>query len=476
MTATSPTSPQQIDSSCRLPLFMLLGGAAFWLALSSLFGLIASIKFHGPGFLAGSAMLTYGRVYPAWSNLLVYGFCIPAGLGVGLWLLARLGRAPLASPWLVMVGAKLWHIGVFVGLIGILRGDSTGFEWLEMPRYAAMILFCAFVFISLLGFVTHRTRAEQELYPAQWFVLAALFWFPWIYSTAVLLLHVFPVRGLVQASIAWWFSGNLLVVWLSLVGLAAFCYFLPKLTGRPLQSRYLALFAFWTLILSGTWVGIPSGATLPAWMPALSNVAALMMLVPVFTVVVMLEQTVGDTKTACAGGPLCYVKFGLWALVLSGLMLAAIAMPQVSRVTDFTWFGHAQNGLRIYGFFAMTMFGAAYYILPRVTGAELPFAKLVRAHFWCGVIGTLLLAVPLAIGGVVQGTKWLNPENVPVDVSKATLMFLRMSTLGDLLLLVGNLLFLLNVSVLIGRYYRSVVRVAYADATALEPAGVHPVR
>ena len=474
MTAPSPTTPQQIDSSCRLPLFALFGGAAFWLALSSVFGLIASIKFHGPGFLAGCPMLTYGRVYPAWSNLLVYGFCIPAGLGAGLWLLARLGRVPLARPWLVAVSAKLWHLGVLVGLIGILNGDSTGFEWLEMPRYAAVILFCAFVFIGLWGFVTHSARAEQELYPSQWFVLAALFWFPWIYSTAVLLLHVFPVRGIVQASIAWWFSGNLLVVWLTLTGLAACCYFVPKLTGRPLQSRYLALFAFWTLILSGTWVGIPSGATLPAWMPALSNVAGVMMLVPVLTVAVMLVQTASGTKTACVGGPLCYVKFGLWSLVLSGPMLAVIAVPQISRVTNFTWFGHAENGLRIYGFFAMTMFGAAYYILPRVTGAELPFAKLVRGHFWCGVIGTLLLAVPMAIGGIVQGTKWLNPEIVPVDVSKATLMFLRISTIGDFVLLLGNLFFLLNVFVLIVRYYRSVIRVAYAEATTLEPVVVKP--
>jgi len=453
---------------------MLLGGAAFWLVLSSVFGLIASIKFHGPGFLADCPMLTYGRVYPAWSNLLVYGFCIPAGLAVGLWLLARLGRVPLARPWLIVIGAKLWHIGVFVGLLGILGGDSTGFEWLEMPRYAAAILFCAFLLIGVLGFVTHRARSEWELYPSHWFVLAALFWFPWIFSSAILLLQVFPTRGIVQASIAWWFSGNLLVVWLSLVGMAAFCYFVPKLTERPLQSRYLALFAFWTLILFGTWVGIPARATLPVWMPTLSNLAAVMMLVPMLTMVVMLVQTVSGTKAACTGGPLCYVKFGTCALVLSGLLLAMSALSPVSRVTDFTWFGHAQNGLRIYGFFAMTMFGAAYYILPRATGAEWPFAKLIRVHFWCGVIGTLLLAVPLFIGGVLQGTKWLNPEVLPVEVSKATLMFLRLSTLGDLLLLVGNLLFLLNISVLVIQFGRSVLRMAYADVTALQPAEVKP--
>src|ERR1019366_2894132 len=100
-----------------------------------------------------------------------------------------------------------------------------------------------------------------------WFLVAALFWFPWIYSTANLFLVAWPVRGVVQAIIGWWFVGNLLFVWLALVGIGTAFYFLPKFSGRPLQSYYLALFAFWMLILFGTWCGIPPGAPVPAWMP-----------------------------------------------------------------------------------------------------------------------------------------------------------------------------------------------------------------
>ena len=68
--------------------------------------------------------------------------------------------------------------------------------------------------------------------------------------------------------------------------------------------------------------------------------------------------------------------------VLSGLMLIAMACPQISRVTEFTWFGPAQTQLQLLGFFAMIMFGAIYDILPRVMGFELPFPKLVRVQFW----------------------------------------------------------------------------------------------
>ena len=97
--AASPARlrPLQIDASCRLPLVVLFLSAAVWLVIGSAFALIASIKFHAPGFLADSAWLTYGRVRPAGLNCLLYGFCLQAGLGVALWMLARLGRTTLAS-------------------------------------------------------------------------------------------------------------------------------------------------------------------------------------------------------------------------------------------------------------------------------------------------------------------------------------------------------------------------------------------
>src|SRR2546429_6691561 len=90
-------APSEIDASCRLPLLVLFVSAAIWLVIGSVFALIASLKFHSPNILADCPWLTYGRIRPASNNSLLYGFCLPAGLGVGLWLLARLGRAPLAQ-------------------------------------------------------------------------------------------------------------------------------------------------------------------------------------------------------------------------------------------------------------------------------------------------------------------------------------------------------------------------------------------
>jgi cytochrome c oxidase cbb3-type subunit 1 len=462
-----PIAPAEVDASCRLPLVVLFLSAAVWLLVASVFGLIASIKFHAPGFLADSAWLTYGRVRPASANAMLYGFCIQAGLGVALWMLARLGRTTLAAPWLVIFGALCWNLGVAVGLLGILTGGSTGFENLEMPPYAASLVFLGYLMMVVWGVLTFHQRRERQLYVSQWFLFAALFWFPWIYSTANLLLLGFQVRGMAQAVIAWWCSDNLLVVWLGLVGLAAVFYFVPKLTTRELHSRYLALLTFWMLILFGSWGGIPASASVPAWMPVSSTVATVLGVIPIIAVALNVHGTLeGKCSRLLAHPSLMFIGFGLVAFVLAGLAGAATAFPAVSQVTQFTWFTIARGLLNSYGFFAMVIFGAIYCIMPHVIGQEFPFPKLVRAHFWTAAAGVLLFVVPLAAGGISQGLKLQHADIPFTDIAKGTLPFLRASTMGDLLMALGHVMFLANLGGLVFQFYRARAVSAWAEATA----------
>src|SRR5438105_13666476 len=79
---------RDIDASCRLPLLVMFLSGAVWLVMASLLSIFASLKFHAPALLANSAWLGYGRLKPAAANALLYGFCVQAGLGVALWLIA----------------------------------------------------------------------------------------------------------------------------------------------------------------------------------------------------------------------------------------------------------------------------------------------------------------------------------------------------------------------------------------------------
>ncbi len=459
-------SESEIDASCRVPLLALFGGAALWLVVGLLLALVASIKFHAPDFLGGCPLLTYGRVQPAANDVLLYGFCIPAALGVMLWIFARLSQTELVLPLVPIVAANIWHLGVFIGLVAILVGDSTGFTWLEFPRASSVLLFTAFLLISVCAVATFGARRERELYPSHWFLLAALVWFPWIYSTANLFLVAWPVRGVVQPIIDWWFTDNLLLVWFALVGVGTAFYFLPKFSGRPLQSSYYAQFVFWTLMIFGTWCGVPSGAPVPAWLPVTSSVASTLLIVPLLAIVIIVIKTVRGANVSCKGGPFCYIKFGTAAFILSGLMLVASGCPYFSRMTQFTWFGPAQTQLQIFGFFAITMFGAIYHILPRIMAFDLPFPKFVRLQHWFFMIGVVLLVASLALGGIEQGLKMQNAGLTILDVTQATLPFLRISTLGLIFLLLGSLLFAGNIFVMTFKWKMGLLKPAFAAVKA----------
>jgi len=103
----------------------------------------------------------------------------------------------------------------------------------------------------------------------------------------------------------------------------------------------------------------------------LSTVAAVLTVVPILTVAFNIKQTVaGDCSQATERAPFHFMLFGSLAFVTAGIVGPAVSLHRFSEVTNFTWFVPAQTQWVIYGFFAMTMFGAIYYIVPRITGVE----------------------------------------------------------------------------------------------------------
>ena len=466
-------SVSEIDASCRVSLLALFGGAAVWLVIGLALSIVASLTFHKPDMFANCAWLTYGRVQPAANDLILYGFCIPAALGVMLWIFARLSQIPICLPLLPITAANIWHLGVLIGTLVILSGGSTGFLWLEYGRGAFVLMLCAFFLYAISAFATFGARHHRELHVSHWFLIAALLWFPWIYTAANFFLVIAPVRGVAQAVIDWWFANNLMFVWLALVGIGSAFYFLPKFAGRMLHNHYLALFAFWTLIIFGTWCGIPQGAPVPAWLPAASTVASALFIIPLISIWKIFVKTICGANVQCKGGPFCYVKFGTAAFLLSGLMFIAQVCPQMSRVLEFTWFGSAQIQLQLLGFFAIVMLGGFYELMPRVMGCELPFPKFVRFQHWFFIGGIVLLVGSLAVAGIVQGFKLENPKIPFGEVSSATLVAFRFGTTGQLLLLIGSLMFAANIFVMTAKWKFGLLKCCIAAVKApLETAEV----
>jgi cytochrome c oxidase cbb3-type subunit 1 len=309
--------------------------------------------------------------------------------------------------------------------------------------------------IGIPALLTFHNRREPALYVSQWFLLAALFWFPWIYSTANLLLVFFPVRGVLQAVVDWWYIGNLTSIWFAFIGLAAIFYFLPKLAGRPLHSNPLAILAFWTLALFGGWGGIHSGAPVPAWMPSISTVFTVLGIVPLLAIAINFKKTFAGASAKMKDSiPLRFIAFGAAAYLVAEVLAIVTAFPKVSLMTHFTLFTPARTQLFLYGFLGMTMFGAIYYVVPLAMQKDWPSAKLAGWHFKFTASGLSVYAVSLALGGLLQGLGLGDPAVPFATALHRGLILFRMSTLGDLLMAAGNVALAVNLGWLLVRCCR----------------------
>ena len=437
-----------IDASAKWPVIIFVVSGLIWLLVGTGFALIASFKMHTPGFLGDYEWLTFGRARSAHLNAVIYGWSTNVAFAVAFWLMARLSRAALRHAGVLVIAACFWNLGVTIGVVGILAGDSTSIEWLEIPPYATPLLFVAYALVGGWAIVTFRFRRAEHVYVSQWYLLAALFWFPWLYSIAQIMLVFEPARGTVQALVNWWFAHNVLGLWFTPIGLAAAYYFIPKVLGKPIHSYYLSVLGFWSLAIFYNWAGVHHliGGPVPAWAISAGVAASLMMVIPVVVTGINHHLTmVGSFGMLRYSPTLRFVVFGAINYTIVSLSGSAMAIRSVNEITHFTHFtvGHAHQGL--YAFFTMVMFGAIYYILPRILLKEWPSAALIRTHFWAAAIGVTLYWLDLSVGGWIQGVEMNNANLAFLDVVRHTVPWLVVRSLAGIIMTVGHLAFAVNV-------------------------------
>ncbi len=448
---TAQSRLREIDRSMRWPLLLLLLSAIVWLLTATVFALLASVKSTHPGFLAWCEWLTYGHVWAAYLNSMIYGWGGNAIFGVGLWILARLCRRPVPQAGMLLIGAIFWNIAVTIGVGGIIIGDMTSIEWLEMPNYAVPLLAFSSIIMGIWGTLVVRYGRPGPVFISQLYMLGALFWFPWIYVTSQIFLIYDPARGVVQAMANWWYMHNLLGLWLIPAGLGAAYYLIPKILGRPIHSYYLASLGFWSLALIVGWGGMRhlAGGPMPAWFVTVGIVASMAMALPVAIAAINHHLTVSGRWEQVAASPvLRFVVFGTISYTLASLIGFAMSLRSVSEVSQFTLMLQGQTHHMIYAFFTMTMFGAIYYMMPRLLNCPWPSAKLIQCHFWCSAAGITLMLVALYAGGWIQGSQmnmatldnYGNPVHLDfLQIAQNTMPWLHARTVSIFLLAVGHL-------------------------------------
>jgi cytochrome c oxidase cbb3-type subunit 1 len=107
------------DESVRGPVLFFFINSLLWLFFGTLAGAVLALKLNSPTFLESIfgidlTILSYGRLFPAFEHMWIYGWCFQAAFGAVLWTVGRLTRAELKLPSLMTAAGVFWNICVTV--------------------------------------------------------------------------------------------------------------------------------------------------------------------------------------------------------------------------------------------------------------------------------------------------------------------------------------------------------------------------
>ena len=301
-----------------------------------------------------------------------------------------------------------------------------------------------YLLIVLWAFLLFSFRSETTPFISIWYLMAALFWFPWSFALAHAA-HLLPnVPGVVQSLVAAWASQNFVNVWLTAIGLAAAYYLIPKVISRPVHSYNLASIGFWSFVLFTGLTGAVrlSGGPIPAWVVTLSIAASILLLVQIVTVTTNLVLTMrGQYHMVYHSPTIRFTFFGAIAFTVGSVIALFASLRSVDSIVHFTQFQNGQTMLVIYSFFSMVIFGAIYYILPRLVGCEWLSSSMISLHFWGAAYGGGVLVAALLFSGLATGFSLADPDARYSQILQMSSPYMVGSILGWLMIGAGHLVF-----------------------------------
>jgi len=404
MAAAVPARP---DGDRAAKTYMV--SAIFWLLFAISLGLLQAIEFIAPDFAAGIPWLVFPRMRQAHVNGLAFGWLSMAMVGGWYYVVPRLTKTKLYSETLAVVVAWAWNVALFVGLAGLFAGWTQAREYAELAWPIDIAIMAVLLLTAFNIMMTIVRREEKELYVSLWYIMGSVIWFPIVFAIGNVIWAppTGALLGLNDAIWGWFYGHNVLGLWFTTGAIPLLYFIVPKEVKRPLYAYKLALIAFWFLAFFYTAVGTHHilQAPVPEWLKTISVVTSIGLLIPVTAFIVNMFMTVrGSWRAAFHSIPLRFALTGtMWYLLVS-LQGALQALRGFNQFIHFTNWTVAHAHLALLGFVAYTMWGAVYYVFPRITGRPLYSERLAWTHWWLTTIGFLGFFFVLTAAGLTQAT------------------------------------------------------------------------
>ena len=424
-----------IDASIGSVVTKLFLTAVFWLLISGVLSLVAGLKLQYPRFL-DLPFLNYGRLVPALHGAFAFGWCCTAALGAVCWVVSRLngGAASFTAP--VSLGTVLWNAGVLLGVAANLGGVIRPVQSYGFPLAANVLLFGGFALILLwlivgVGAVTLRSVAGK-------FLVGAMLWFGWSFLLGNTLLVTGSVRGVMGQVVETWMGSGVVWTFLVPVALGLACYFVRKVTGRPLFSAPTVHGLFWIYFVLAGLSGVSEvGGALPLWLSSLSSSAAILVSLPVLGIVYNLFATAKGSEAAQTSPTLRFVLFGAVLLLVGCLLNSFGSVRFIGHMTRMSLFDSGVQRILLGGAVSLVLFGAIYFIMPRLSGGEWLSSSLISIHFMFVIYGVGLAGFMHLLSGLTAGAVLMDSDSLFSQAVETGATFYWGHTLGNVICILG---------------------------------------
>lgn len=444
----APPRPN-IDPALSKVILWYIGSAIFWLLFGTTVGEYLGIKFIAPD-ADHLSWLSFGRLRPVHTNAVFWGWASLGMIGLGYYVVPRVGNTPLASIRWAWYALALINLAVLTGSCSLMAGINNGGGEYREYVFPIMSLFVAGLALTLANYIkTIANRKTEEIYISNWYMVAAL-----IFVAVIALVGYLPFwqDGLGETIVQGYYMHQAVGMWFMFFTLGIVYYFLPQQLNRPIYSYSLGILAFWTQILFYTLIGTHHFvfSAIPWWLQTVAIVASVGMVIPVVAGTTNFLLTFrGAWHHVRHSYTIPFFLVGILFYFTGSMQGTAEAFRFTNLLWHFTDFTVAHSHLTMYGIISFFLWAGMYALLPRITGKEAPQIT-IGIHFWLALIGLLFYTIPLMYGGTLRGLSWMAGEPFLESV-KLMMPYWLWRAIGGTLMWFSHLFFAYNFYKMVNR-------------------------
>ncbi|MEJ7736953.1 MAG: cbb3-type cytochrome c oxidase subunit I [Chitinophagaceae bacterium] len=431
-----------VDPQLSKLIIWFLISATAWLVFGTSVGEYVGIKFVAPD-ADHVSWLSFGRLRPVHTNAVFWGWSSLAMLGLGYYVVPRVGNVQIHSIKWGWYTLFLINASVLLGSISLMAGINNGGGEYREYIWPIQLLFGIGLAITLANFLkTVAKRKTREIYVSNWYIVAAV-----IFAITISIVAYLPFwqNGLGETITQGYYMHQGVGMWFMLFTLGLVYYYLPQQLNKPIYSYSLGILAFWSQIFFYTVIGTHHFvfSAIPWSLQTVAIVGSVGMVIPVVSGTTNFLMTFKGSWHKVSGSyTLPFFIIGTIFYFSGSLQGTAEAFRYTNLVWHFTDFTVAHSHLTMYGIIAFFLWGGIYAIIPRLTRQEPPQVT-VGIHFWMAFIGLLFYSIPLMIGGTLKGMMWMDGKPFIDSVSLMAPYWLWRA-IGGTLMWASHLVFAYN--------------------------------